>query len=171
MFITGLGVGPSFAIFTIVIQSVVPFDRLGVATGNLTFFRQIGGSIGLAVVGRSSARGWSPSCRNSSWPPASRPTSAKQFAHQASANQQLTNVGTDLGAALAGQNPAELIQTVINALHEAFSLAIASTFWFGVTACLFAFISVVTLMPEVPLRGMTPREGSAKAPEVPAPAI
>src|SRR5262249_51326391 len=35
MFITGLGVGPSFAVFTIVIQSVVPFSRLGVATGNL----------------------------------------------------------------------------------------------------------------------------------------
>ena len=51
MFITGLGIGPTLSVFTIVIQSVVPFDRLGVATGNLTFFRQVGGSVGLAIVG------------------------------------------------------------------------------------------------------------------------
>ena len=37
--------------FTIIIQNAVPFHELGVATSNLTFFRQIGGSVGLAVVG------------------------------------------------------------------------------------------------------------------------
>ena len=51
MFLAGLGVGPTLSVFTIVIQSSVPFSRLGVATGNLVFFRQIGGSVGLAVVG------------------------------------------------------------------------------------------------------------------------
>ena len=51
MFLAGLGVGPTLSVFTIVIQTSVPFSRLGVATGNLTFFRQIGGSVGLAVVG------------------------------------------------------------------------------------------------------------------------
>ena len=51
MFITGLGVGPTFAVFTIVVQNSVPFRQLGVATVNLTFFRQIGGSVALAFVG------------------------------------------------------------------------------------------------------------------------
>ena len=32
------------------IQASVPFSRLGVATGNLTFFRQVGASVGLALV-------------------------------------------------------------------------------------------------------------------------
>ena len=50
MFIAGLGVGPTFS-FTIVIQNAVPFRQLGVATSNLTFFRQIGGTIALAFVG------------------------------------------------------------------------------------------------------------------------
>ncbi len=58
MFITGLGIGPSFSVLTIVIQSVVPFERLGVATSNLTFFRQIGGSVGLAIVGTLFATGF-----------------------------------------------------------------------------------------------------------------
>ena len=51
MFIAGLGVGPTFSVFTIVIQNAVPFQQLGVATSNLTFFRQIGGTIALAFVG------------------------------------------------------------------------------------------------------------------------
>ena len=51
MFLAGLGVGPTFSVFTIVIQNAVPFRQLGVATSNLTFFRQIGGSVALAIVG------------------------------------------------------------------------------------------------------------------------
>src|SRR6186713_359756 len=51
MFIASLGVGPTFSVFTIVIQNAVPFKQLGVATSNLTFFRQIGGTISLAFVG------------------------------------------------------------------------------------------------------------------------
>src|SRR4249919_421643 len=51
MFLAGLGVGPTFSVPTIVIQNAVPFRELGVATSNLTFFRQIGGTIALAFVG------------------------------------------------------------------------------------------------------------------------
>jgi EmrB/QacA subfamily drug resistance transporter len=39
MFIAGLGVGPTFAVFTLIVQNAVPFHMLGVATSNLTFFR------------------------------------------------------------------------------------------------------------------------------------
>ena len=45
------GIGPTLSVFTIVVQNAVPFRQLGVATSNLTFFRQIGGSVGLAVTG------------------------------------------------------------------------------------------------------------------------
>ena len=51
MFIAGLGVGPTFAVFTLIVQNAVPFHMLGVATSNLTFFRQIGGTVALAIVG------------------------------------------------------------------------------------------------------------------------
>ena len=51
MFVTGLGIGPTLAVFTIVVQNAVPMRSLGVATSNLTFFRQIGGSVGLAALG------------------------------------------------------------------------------------------------------------------------
>lgn len=51
MFITGVGIGPTLAVYTIIVQNAVPFSKLGVATSNLTFFRQIGGSVGLAIAG------------------------------------------------------------------------------------------------------------------------
>ena len=51
MFVAGLGIGPTLSVFTIVVQNAVPFRQLGVATSNLTFFRQIGGSVGLAITG------------------------------------------------------------------------------------------------------------------------
>jgi hypothetical protein len=51
MFVAGIGIGPTFAVFTLVVQNSVPIARLGTATSNLTFFQQVGGTVGLAVTG------------------------------------------------------------------------------------------------------------------------
>ena len=51
MVIAGLGIGPSFAVFTLVVQNSVNAARIGVATASLTFFQQIGGTIGLTLRG------------------------------------------------------------------------------------------------------------------------
>ena len=51
MVIAGLGIGPSFAVFTLVVQNSVNAARIGVATASLTFFQQIGGTIGLTLAG------------------------------------------------------------------------------------------------------------------------
>jgi hypothetical protein len=51
MFVTGVGIGPTMSGFTLIVQNAVSVLQLGVATSNLTFFRQIGGSVGLAVLG------------------------------------------------------------------------------------------------------------------------
>ncbi|TME35152.1 MAG: MFS transporter [Chloroflexi bacterium] len=48
---TGVGVGPSFAIFTLVVQNSVPPRELGTATSSLTLFQQVGGTVGLALTG------------------------------------------------------------------------------------------------------------------------
>jgi EmrB/QacA subfamily drug resistance transporter len=51
MLLLGLGIGASMTIFTVVVQSAFPKARLGQATSNLQFFREIGGVIGLAILG------------------------------------------------------------------------------------------------------------------------
>src|SRR6267143_1920317 len=51
MFITGLGVGPMFAVLTLIVQASVAPRQIGTATSSLTLFQQIGGSVGLAITG------------------------------------------------------------------------------------------------------------------------
>src|SRR5262249_35394863 len=57
MFLAGLGIGPSLAVFTLIVQNAVSADRIGVATSSLTFFQQIGGTIRLAGAGSIFAEG------------------------------------------------------------------------------------------------------------------
>ena len=51
MVVAGLGIGPSFAVFTLIVQNAVESTCVGVATASLTFFQQIGGTIGLTIAG------------------------------------------------------------------------------------------------------------------------
>jgi EmrB/QacA subfamily drug resistance transporter len=51
MFVLGLGIGMSMTLFTIIVQNAFSPSRIGQVTGALSFFREIGGTIGLAVLG------------------------------------------------------------------------------------------------------------------------
>ena len=51
MIIAGLGIGPSFAVFTLIVQNAVPPREIGTASSSLTFFQQIGGTVGLTIAG------------------------------------------------------------------------------------------------------------------------
>ena len=155
MFIAGLGVGPTFSVFTIVIQNAVPFKELGVATSNLTFFRQIGGSVALAFVGTIFAQSFTddliPQFRA-----AGVPEPLIQGFQQNSGSfdvAQLTGVG-DISAALAKVLPPEaqqFIPNIIQGIHGAFSLATAQTFWLGVIGAVLA-VGAGLFIKEIPLR-------------------
>ncbi|HEY7590638.1 MAG TPA: MDR family MFS transporter [Candidatus Limnocylindrales bacterium] len=180
MFITGVGIGPTLAVFTIIVQNAVPFQKLGVATSNLTFFRQIGGSVGLAIAGTYFAESLrtqfpqqvSPvfSQIAASAPEPVRPLIA-QF--QAAMNaggatvdlNRLTGVGqsfgqaiTDAAAAMAGTAGdaaralfTPFIPALDHAFFEAFSRAIGSTFWIAFGATVLALLAAL-VMRELPLR-------------------
>ncbi len=51
MIVTGLGIGVMMSLFTIVVQNAFPYRQLGEVTATLTFFRSIGSTIGVAVMG------------------------------------------------------------------------------------------------------------------------
>ncbi|MGC8488338.1 MAG: MDR family MFS transporter [Clostridia bacterium] len=51
MFLLGVGIGPGFPLYTLAVQNVVRLDQMGVASSGNQFFRQIGSSIGAAVMG------------------------------------------------------------------------------------------------------------------------
>lgn len=50
MVIVGLGLGATMSLFTVVVQNAFPFRQLGEVTAGLSFFRSIGGTIGVAVL-------------------------------------------------------------------------------------------------------------------------
>jgi EmrB/QacA subfamily drug resistance transporter len=47
--IGGAGLGPMYPATTVIIQNAVPLHQLGIATGTLSFFRQLGGALIVAV--------------------------------------------------------------------------------------------------------------------------
>ncbi|MGH2389128.1 MAG: MDR family MFS transporter [Chloroflexota bacterium] len=51
MIVLGFGLGFGLSLYTIVVQNAFPNERLGMVTSALTFFRSIGGTIGVAIMG------------------------------------------------------------------------------------------------------------------------
>ncbi len=51
MVIVGVGLGITFPLFTIVVQNAFPYGLMGLVTAFVQFFRSIGGSLGVAVMG------------------------------------------------------------------------------------------------------------------------
>jgi EmrB/QacA subfamily drug resistance transporter len=171
MFLSGLGVGPTFAVFTIIVQNAVPFQMLGVATSNLTFFRQIGGSVALAIVGTifgSAFKDQLAPQMAAAGVPAQVVTGFGQASSSGALDfNKLTGVG-DLGTAILNSIPAQFrsaiepfIPQVVTGIHQAFSLAVAQTFWIGVGAAAIAAVAAAG-MRELPLRkGFSPEQAAA----------
>jgi EmrB/QacA subfamily drug resistance transporter len=158
MFLAGIGIGPTLSVFTIVIQSSVPFTRLGVATGNLTFFRQVGGSVGLAIVGTlfadSFADRLAPSLTEAGVPG----EQAAAISSFADASGGLGQVNDTTLAEQLGQIPAlqGFVDQVVAGIYGAFSGAIADTFWFGLGTTMIALLVVTIALKDLPLRQARP---------------
>ncbi len=167
-FIAGIGIGPSLAVFTIIVQNAVPWQKLGVATSNLTFFRQVGGTVGLALSGTifgttlqaEAPRQVSTSLLSAGVPAEQVEQLAGQLGSSAFTLDDLSAVG-DMGSRILAGLPVELramveplIPAIVDGIHQAFSLAIANTMWLGVLAALIALGATLALR-EVPLRSTT----------------
>ncbi|HET6380083.1 MAG TPA: MDR family MFS transporter [candidate division Zixibacteria bacterium] len=170
MAIMGIGIGPTMAVFTIVVQNAVPFRMMGVATSALTFFRQVGGSIGLAIAGTifgTSLTSEIPRQLTASGVPQPIVDGFSRVSDLGGSDA--TAVGVDLGRAILDNVPATVrplvepyIGQIVSAIHEAFSIAVAHAMWLGVVAAIVACAVVVVLVPELPLRhhvGEVPAEG------------
>ena len=155
MFIAGLGVGPTFSVFTIIVQNAVPFHELGVATSNLTFFRQIGGTVALAIVGTifgsSFQERLGPQLSAAGVPPQVVAGFGQASSSGALDFNKLTGVG-DLGQAILSSVPAQVraviepfIGNIVIGIHDAFSLAIAQTFYVGIAAAAISAIAAATM--------------------------
>ena len=152
MFLAGLGIGPTLSVFTIVVQNAVPFKFLGAATSNLTFFRQVGGSVGLALVGSYFGGQLVTSIPAELATAAPAGTFTPFFTAIGGDLAQLTNVGGQFDQALISLIPVQYLDAFFTAIKAGIADAIGAIFWLSVVASLVAFVAA-TLIEEIPLRG------------------
>ncbi|HEX7197379.1 MAG TPA: MDR family MFS transporter [Candidatus Limnocylindria bacterium] len=154
MAIAGLGIGPTLAVFTLVVQNSVPIRQLGAATSNITLFQQVGGTVGLAITGSifgSVMLEEVPRQMAASGVP--EPIVTGFSSGGGGTLNDISGVG-DLGASILADVPAQFrpqvepfVPAIVDAIHEAFSLATAATFGIGILTAVAAALVVLVLLP------------------------
>jgi MFS family permease len=178
MFLTGLGLGPITSVLTAVVQTTVPAAVMGVATSTLTFFRQLGASIWLAISGSIFSTAFSdqlPGRLVANGVP-DQLAAGLTSGSGAVASEASTNVG-DLGAMILSALPEEaravvepFIGGIVASMHDAFSLATGTAFWLGIAAVALAFFILLPLRETpLPLERLAELRGHAKAAGTPTP--
>jgi EmrB/QacA subfamily drug resistance transporter len=145
-FVLGLGLGMVMQVLVLAVQNSVPHSVLGVATSGSTLFRQVGGSIGVALFGTIFASRFRAELD-------SRIPAGVRVPHVASP-AVIKNLPAELHGAFA--------DAVSAALHPVFLVAT------GVSLLAFA---IAWLIPEVPLRHATSAADPVPSPAGERPAI
>ena len=154
--VMGFGLGSTFPVFTIAVQNSVPHNIVGVATSATQFYRSIGGTLGLAVLGSAMAS------RFASGLSASLPTAVKDALppgglYDLTNNPQVMmnpDALAGLQAMFSQQGPrsAELASQLLQALRSALASAIGDIFVISLAVVAVAFVATAFLR-EIPLQG------------------
>jgi hypothetical protein len=152
MLLLGFGLGPSMSTFNIAIQNAVPRSQMGVSTSATQFFRQIGGTVGVAVFGAILTH-------NLAIDAARLPAQPGAPAHvmDLSDLQRMVVGGTE-GAPAASAAHAAVPVVIDPAVREVVVHAITGVFTVGVGVVLLALLLVLRI-PALPLesrRGAPP---------------
>ncbi|HEX6122812.1 MAG TPA: MDR family MFS transporter [Ktedonobacterales bacterium] len=168
MVVTGLGIGVMMSLFTIVVQNAFPFRLLGEVTATLSFFRSMGSTMGLAILG-SIMTGAFTSHLQANMPAALQPyISPSEIAQHI--GQPQAGGSSPLQALLdkLGPQGAALAQQLMAAIKESLAQAITEIFMIGAAMMVIAFVATLFLR-EIPLRKSHKPEETAPAAKEPEP--
>jgi len=153
--LTGLGLGTALPLFLIAVQNAVPYGLMGVATSSVQFFRQVGGTLGLAVLGAIMANRFA-AVVGETLPAAVREALPPDALAQLTSNPQaLTD--PDALAALqeilgqSGSQGAALVEQLMQSLQDSLANALSDVFLLAFAAVMVGFVLTLSLS-EVPLR-------------------
>jgi EmrB/QacA subfamily drug resistance transporter len=161
MLFLGLGLGQCMQPLTIIVQNAVPPSEIGVATSSATFFRQLGGTLGVAVflsllfstLGDNIA-----SAFRSAAPSIQQAAAAGQIPRTTVNDQVLAGLrNPDQGGGVfaAVQNDSSIINSMSSAIAHPFKVGFSDSMSLvllcGGCIMLIAF-AVLLLMPDVELR-------------------
>jgi EmrB/QacA subfamily drug resistance transporter len=154
MIITGLGIGVMMSLFTIVVQNAFPYRQLGEVTASLTFFRSIGSTIGVAVMGTIVTNTFQNALQSNIPAILKRIVPADRLAQLE--NPQLL-LAPDVVAkiqhsfAALGPQGLTIFRQLIEAIRLSLSTAITNVFFLGFILMVLGFVTVLFLR-EIPLR-------------------
>jgi EmrB/QacA subfamily drug resistance transporter len=154
MLVLGLGMGFGMALYTLVVQNALP-RKIGQATSALVFFRQIGGTIGLAAMGSVMTSAYLPAFQNA------LPAAVKQVAPAkllaAFNNPQILLSPHALAqmqstAAASGPGAVALLNQVIEAVRVGLAQGIHNVFVLSMVIMIVGLVSVFFLK-EIAVKG------------------
>ncbi len=164
--IVGTGLGLSFPVFTLTVQNAVAHQFLGVATAATQLFSQIGGTIGVAIMGtvmnQSMANKMSEQMGAVKESPLlSNPDAAKgleklQDPQLIMNADKLKEIEKTLPAELSG-----VFDTIITGVREALSYALTNVFLIGAIILFVGFL-LTFFIKEIPLRMSNKEESEQK---------
>ncbi len=146
--VIGIGLGIVFPVFTIIVQNAAPADMLGAATSAAQFFRQIGGTIGAAILGAVMTAQYSKAIQRSI-ARLGLSLSPEQSAIVLNPQSLLARVGD----VTVGGNPTAMPVDgpLADAMRLSLTSAIDGVFAIGAIAVTIGLVAAF-LIPEVPLR-------------------
>jgi len=154
MLVMGLGLGLGMQLYTVVTQNAVPQNKIGQVTSGLTLFRQLGATIGLAVMGsfmtsrfqRDMASDLPAAVRRVLPPAAIDKMDKPQVLISPPARAAMRH-----GFSRFGQNGVVLYNEMQHAIRLALAAAIHDVFLLGMIVAALATVAVLFLK-EIPLR-------------------
>ncbi|HXZ04813.1 MAG TPA: MDR family MFS transporter [Ktedonobacteraceae bacterium] len=154
MIVTGLGIGVMMSLFTIVVQNAFPYRQLGEVTASLTFFRSIGSTMGVAVMGTIMTNVFQNALQSNIPAILKRMLPADRLSQLENPQLLLApDVVAKIQHGFAALGPQGLIifKQLIEAIQKSLSSAITSVFFLGFILMLVGLIAVLFLR-EIPLR-------------------
>jgi EmrB/QacA subfamily drug resistance transporter len=167
MIITGLGIGVMMSLFTIVVQNAFPYRQLGEVTASLTFFRSIGSTMGVAVMGTIMINAYQTAMQSNLPAIVKRAVPADRLAQLQNPQLLLSpDFLAKIQHSFASLGPQGLVifRQLIEAIRLSLSTAITHVFFLGFIIMLVGLVSVLFLR-EIPLR----KSHTAPVAEAPAP--
>jgi EmrB/QacA subfamily drug resistance transporter len=154
MVITGLGIGVTMSLFTIVVQNAFPFEMLGQVTASLQFFRSIGSTIGIALLGTVMANRFQAALQERLPAAVRQAVPADGLAALQSPQALLSPQATaaiQQGFAPLGPQGQQLFQLLMGAIRASLATAITDVFRVSTGLMLLALVAALWLK-EIPLR-------------------
>ena len=182
MFLLGLGLGNCMQPLLLILQSAVPPSEIGVASSSSTFFRQIGGTVGVAVflsilfgtVGGNIANAVRDESQTPAWVATVHDPQVMSDPLDRAVVQQLQHPTPDGGVLAQVQDDSSIIDRMNHVIAHPFKVgfadAMSTVFLLAGLLGVLAFL-VLLLMPQVELRATSAsaavRSEGAAAPTAP----